>query len=418
MGNGKNNTPTKKNPYFGNYDLYSDANPKDTIRIKYDTVENTKKTIKKLEGLRKSGKYTHVRIVQVTNVMTQRLRVIYNKTGKGKTRYDLSKKYFEKLKKETKKKNKSTKKSPKRKNKSQRRKSTKKSPKHKNKSQRRKSTKKSPKRKNKSQRRKSTKKSPKRKTKSQRRKSRKKSPKRKTKSQRIKSYNKKSAIEGTKYCVINCRLSDKTINQMRKLCEEPEENGEHNEKASSMSAIKGESDNIYTIEINNNAMIKGDEVGVDIVPGLYNFHTHPRNAYKIYNVKLGWPSGQDYIGFLLSFVEDDTIFHVVASLEGVYIISIHKDWIFNKKFTQEIGDFISKNYTFSYKEGDTINGYLNKINNINYNDSDRIFIVKFFPWEKADSVFRISYAKTYDKCFTCEKEKKKYENKMNTGLVI
>lgn len=34
--------------------------------------------------------------------MTQRLRVIYKNTGKGKTRYDLSKKYFEKLKKETK----------------------------------------------------------------------------------------------------------------------------------------------------------------------------------------------------------------------------------------------------------------------------------------------------------------------------
>ena len=148
MGRSKNNTPTKKNPYFGNYDLYSDANPKDTIRIKYDTVENTKKTIKKLERLRKSGKYTHVRIVQVTNVMTQRLRVIYNNTGKGKTRYDLSKKYFEKLKKETKK-NKSRKKSPKRKSKSRRRIYTKrrsrsrrkKSPKRKSKSRRRKSNK-------------------------------------------------------------------------------------------------------------------------------------------------------------------------------------------------------------------------------------------------------------------------------------
>jgi hypothetical protein len=119
----KNNTPKKKNPYFGNYDLYSDANPNDTIRIKYDTIENTKKTIKKLERLRKSGKYTHARIVQVANVMTQRLRVIYNNTGKGKTRYNLSKKYFEKLKKDTKRKSKSRRrKSPKRKSKSRRRK--------------------------------------------------------------------------------------------------------------------------------------------------------------------------------------------------------------------------------------------------------------------------------------------------------
>ena len=199
---------------------------------------------------------------------------------------------------------------------------------------------------------------------------------------------------------------------MRRLCEEPEKNGDHNEQASSMSAIKERTSDIYTIEINHDDMIKGDEVGVDIVPGLYNFHTHPRNAYEIYDVKLGWPSGQDYIGFLLAFVEDDTIFHTVATLEGIYIISIHQDWFLNKKFTKKIGDFVSKNYTFSYNEGDTIGGYLNKINGIKYNDSDRIFIVKFFPWKETHRVFTISYAKIYDKCFTCEKEKKKYEKKM------
>ena len=102
--------------------MYSDANPKDTIRIKYDTVENTRKTIRKLESLRKSKRYTHARIVQVANVMTQRLRVIYDKTGKAKTRYDISKRYFEKLKRQSGKSKKSRKKS-RRKSKKSRRKS-------------------------------------------------------------------------------------------------------------------------------------------------------------------------------------------------------------------------------------------------------------------------------------------------------
>ena len=92
------NTPTKKNLFFQNYDLYSDANPKDTIRIKYTTLDDVKKTIKKLEKLYKSNKYPHVRIVQVANVMTQRLRVINDKDK----RYILSKKYFEFLKERTK----------------------------------------------------------------------------------------------------------------------------------------------------------------------------------------------------------------------------------------------------------------------------------------------------------------------------
>jgi len=45
------NTPKKENTFFKDYDLYSDANPKDTVRIKYDTVKNTKQTIKRLEKL-------------------------------------------------------------------------------------------------------------------------------------------------------------------------------------------------------------------------------------------------------------------------------------------------------------------------------------------------------------------------------
>tara|TARA_Y100000389_G_C17420518_1_gene496403 strand:- start:833 stop:1240 length:408 start_codon:yes stop_codon:yes gene_type:complete len=99
----KNSTGKKKKSYFKTgYDLYSDKNPKDTIRIKYDTIKHTKETIKKLERLYKSKKYSHKRIVQVVNVMVQRLRVIFDRTGKGKTRLKISKAYMKKLKKRTK----------------------------------------------------------------------------------------------------------------------------------------------------------------------------------------------------------------------------------------------------------------------------------------------------------------------------
>ena len=94
------NTPTKKKQdlYFKNYDLYSDLNPKDTIRIKYTTLKDVKDTIKKLESLYKNDKYPHKRISQVVNVMTQRLKVI-NDNDK---RYKLSLKYFDFLKERTK----------------------------------------------------------------------------------------------------------------------------------------------------------------------------------------------------------------------------------------------------------------------------------------------------------------------------
>ena len=40
-------TGTKKKPHFGNYDIYSNPKPKDTVRIKYATVKDIKFTIKK-----------------------------------------------------------------------------------------------------------------------------------------------------------------------------------------------------------------------------------------------------------------------------------------------------------------------------------------------------------------------------------
>ena len=87
-------TPKKKNTYFEQYDLYSDANPKDTIPVRYDTVDNLKKTIKKLERLYKRGAYSHARIVQVVNVIKQRLKVMVDQHNKGKRRLTLASKYF------------------------------------------------------------------------------------------------------------------------------------------------------------------------------------------------------------------------------------------------------------------------------------------------------------------------------------
>ena len=91
-------TPKKKNTFFKDYDLFSDANPKDTIRIKYDTLDNTKKTIKKIERMYKGKKITHSRASQIANVMSQRLRVI----NKNDSRTKLAFKYFNFLKLRTK----------------------------------------------------------------------------------------------------------------------------------------------------------------------------------------------------------------------------------------------------------------------------------------------------------------------------
>lgn len=80
------------------FDVYKDKNPKDTIPIKYKTLNDVKKTIRKLERLYKSGKYSHKRIWQVGMIMKVRLRAM-----KGKKRQkSLANRYFKFLKKRTK----------------------------------------------------------------------------------------------------------------------------------------------------------------------------------------------------------------------------------------------------------------------------------------------------------------------------
>lgn len=85
------------------FDVYVDKNPKDTIHIKYKTLDNVKNTIKKLERLYKNKKYSHKRIWQVAMIMKVRLEVIEKKTNTKdiNKRVSLARKYYNFLKKRT-----------------------------------------------------------------------------------------------------------------------------------------------------------------------------------------------------------------------------------------------------------------------------------------------------------------------------
>ena len=97
-----------KNKYFFNpdnskrsFDVYKDKNPRDTIPIKYTTLDDVKQTIKKLERLFKTKKYSHKRIWQVGMILKVRLEAMYKyrktKYKKAKNispRFKLAEKYF------------------------------------------------------------------------------------------------------------------------------------------------------------------------------------------------------------------------------------------------------------------------------------------------------------------------------------
>ena len=61
------------------FDVYIDKDPSDTIPIKYKTIKDVKKTIRKLERLYKKDEYPHKRIWQVGMIMYVRLKVLKDK---------------------------------------------------------------------------------------------------------------------------------------------------------------------------------------------------------------------------------------------------------------------------------------------------------------------------------------------------
>lgn len=80
-----------------------------------------------------------------------------------------------------------------------------------------------------------------------------------------------------------------------------------------------------------------DEEKVRFVNGLINFHTHPLEVYDKYDVDLLYPSPSDYLS-ILSFLiqkycfEDSCLtlspllFSCVIAIEGVYIVSLNKNY--------------------------------------------------------------------------------------------
>ena len=97
---GKRSSKTKKRFLYNpddpkkSFDVYIDKNPKDTIPIKYTTLQDVKNTIKKLESLYKNDKYTHKRIWQVGMILYVRLKVLKDKKTKE---FKLAERYFKHL---------------------------------------------------------------------------------------------------------------------------------------------------------------------------------------------------------------------------------------------------------------------------------------------------------------------------------
>ena len=217
-----------------------------------------------------------------------------------------------------------------------------------------------------------------------------------------------------KDCNLHLKLSDKTIEYLSKVSKigsTINSNGIITQKEIAGQLLVGTIDNdlIHYLDVDRESIVHGDEEGVKIIGGLYNFHSHPQEAYDRHNVKIGWPSSQDYLGFLGSTIKNDTILHIVSTLEGIYVISLSEYWSTNrKKIDDNIFNFILTNYDLDDKKDQSVFWYVEKVNNIKYHNFP-LFLVQFFTWYNSNKVFSIPYNKDGLNCFARQSTKEKFK---------
>jgi len=161
---------------------------------------------------------------------------------------------------------------------------------------------------------------------------------------------------------------------------------------------------VYNIDVKKNTIQSGEEENIDVPMTRYNFHSHPKEAYIRHSVKLAWPSVTDFLGFF--HLGNNTIFHCVVTLEGIYIIFFGSYWVRHLNDDKKgIKKFIKENLDYSKKRTDVLSPYeyCKEVNNKRYTGHN-IFHVKYIPWEYADTTtFKVIFSQNGQGCMTTQK---------------
>lgn len=216
-----------------------------------------------------------------------------------------------------------------------------------------------------------------------------------------------------KLCKFRVKFDKDTVSFLKNLCftgYTTNKNGKTTQKEQAgFFNLRQVENNIFIIDIIKNSIKPGKEEGVDVSKSRYNFHTHPIEAYRKNNVKFGWPSSQDYVGFVDAKIQYNTSFHIVVAIEGLYIISFTQEAL--QKY--ESGDLDitkskMKNYILDkydhFKKKISIEKYINLVNNTTYKDVP-LFIVEFITWDQTDKIFDIFYNKNGKNCIVKDDER-------------
>jgi hypothetical protein len=168
------------------------------------------------------------------------------------------------------------------------------------------------------------------------------------------------------------------------------------------------SDNMIELYIDNKSVDVGDLEAVSHSNTIGSFHTHPFDAYVKHNVCMAFPSADDYFTTLHIYASGYGVFHIVSTIEGLYIITIKKSFMGENKNKilknfDKYKDDIEEKYGMDYPVCDIkkdnhnfwskyIEKYLKRINRLKY------FKLQFVFWKDVNKPIKIVYGKIKDNC--------------------
>lgn len=221
-------------------------------------------------------------------------------------------------------------------------------------------------------------------------------------------------------CTLRIRLMDEAIEYLRRISKmgsTVNTNGTITQKeVSGCLKVDMISDDLtHYINVEQSSIYHGEQEETKMIVGRYNFHSHPIEAYFRNDYRLAWPSATDYLSFLYSAIEQYTILHIVATVEGFYVISLHPDLVNKKdKIDEKMSAFVLERFKLNDKRNHyTPSTYINIVNSITYMNKN-IFIVYFFTWKDTTKSFDIYYRKSGINCFA--KESTLLKAKMFSGV--
>lgn len=169
------------------------------------------------------------------------------------------------------------------------------------------------------------------------------------------------------------------------------------------------------LSVDETATSMGKKEASDPILSLGTYHTHPLEAYQKYSICLAYPSVDDYITFLYIYSMGYGNFHIVSTVEGMYVICISPELIKGGGTLEEMRQDLDK-YNKSIKQHYGVNYPKCKIrdkipsrkikNYLKITNKKPYFTVQFIEWKNAHKPIKVTYKRLNGNCLVQDQQVK------------